>query len=189
MAKKGLIRIALVSAAVVSAVVLAQTPANDASHSTVAPQMKRLAALLEGDWNTSEAMERSEFFPQGGGRRGVTRWRTLVGGTALVGEGHSDGSAGPLDYQITIWWNNATNLYGYFTCFKDAGGSSCRVRGTAHWDGDTFVNDYDELEHGKRVRWRDSFVQFTPRSHVLIAARQSDDGTMWTLITSRSERR
>lgn len=25
----------------------------------------------------------------------------------LVGEGHSDGSVGPLDYQITIWWEKA----------------------------------------------------------------------------------
>jgi hypothetical protein len=160
-----------------------EQPGGAAVHATVAPQMRRLVGLLAGDWNTTEAMERSEFFPQGGERRGITHWKAAVGGTTLVGEGHSDGSAGPLDYQITIWWDDSSKVYGYFTCFNDSAGSSCRVRGSAHWDGDVFVNDYEEVEHGRQVKWRDSFVQFTPRSHVLIAARESDDGTMRTLIT------
>ena len=51
------------------------------------------------------------------------------------------------------------------------------------------MNDYEELEHGKKVKWRDSLVQITPTSHVLIAARDKGDGTFQTLITSRSKRR
>src|SRR5690242_4233089 len=131
------------------------------------PEMQRLAKVFAGDWDTTESMERSEFFPNGGARQGRTRWRLAVGGAMLVGEGDSHGSAGPLHYLITIWWDKNTGNYGYFTCFKDSAGSSCRERGTAHWEGDNFVNDYEELEHGTKVKWRDSFVQITPTSHVL----------------------
>jgi hypothetical protein len=159
-----------------------------ASNEAASPEMERLAKVFVGDWNTTESMERSKYFPNGGGRSGTSHWRLAVGGTTLVGEGHSDGSAGPLRYLITIWWDNKSQLYYFFTCFKDTG-SSCRIRGTAHWEGDNFVNDYEEIEHGKNTKWRDSFVQITPSSHTLIAARDNGDGTMKTLITSRSTRR
>ena len=44
------------------------------------------------------------------------------------------------------------------------------------------------MEYGKKVKWQDSFIDMTPTSHTLIAARQQDDGTMKTLITTRSTR-
>jgi hypothetical protein len=169
--------------------VLAQTPQPPASSEAAAsPEMERLAKVFVGDWNTTESMERSQFFPNGGGRHGTSHWRLGVGGTALIGEGHSDGSVGPLSYLITIWWDRNSNLYYFFTCFKDTG-SSCKVRGTAHWEGNTFVNDYQEIEHGKPTKWRDSFIQITPTSHTLLAARDAGDGNMKTLVTSKSTRR
>ena len=155
---------------------------------TASPEMQKLAKAFVGDWDTTEAMERSEYFPNGGGRKGLSHWRLGVGGTTLIGEGHSNGSAGPLDHLIVISWDSHAKVYSYFVCFKDTG-SGCFVRGTAHWEGDEFVNDYEEIEHGKATKWRDSFIQITPTSHVLIAARQQDDGSMKTLITSRSVRR
>jgi hypothetical protein len=157
------------------------------SEAAASPEMERIAKAFSGDWNTTESMERSEFFPNGGGRSGMSHWRLGVGGTTLTGEGHSDGSVGPLNYLITIWWDKNTKLYYFFTCFKDTG-SSCRIRGTAHWEGDIFVNDYEAIEHGKTVKWRDSFVQITPTSHTLIAACDAGDGTMKTLITTKATR-
>jgi hypothetical protein len=47
-------------------------------------------------------MERSDFFPSGGGRTGHARFRLGSGGYTLVGEGSSDGSAGKLDYMIVV---------------------------------------------------------------------------------------
>lgn len=155
---------------------------------TPSPEMEKLAKFFVGDWDTTEIMERSEYFPNGGGRKGVSHWRLDVGGTTLIGNGFSDGSVGPLDHLIVIWWDNKTKLYGYFVCFKDSG-SSCIERGTAHWEGDNFVNDYDAIEHGKKVKWRDSFIAMTPNSHTLIAAQQQPNGTMKTLITTHSKRR
>jgi hypothetical protein len=152
-------------------------------------EMQRLADAFVGDWDTTESMERSEYFPNGGERRGRSTWRLAADGTLLVGEGRSNGSAGPLSYLITIWWNARAESYGYFTCFTDAAGSSCRIRGSARWLGDAFVNEYEEIEHGTAVKWRDSFVRITRDAHTLVAARDAGDGTMRTLITSQSRRR
>lgn len=151
------------------------------------PEMAKLAKALVGDWDTAETMERSEYFPNGGARHGTSHWRLAVGGTTLIGEGHSDGSAGPLDHLIVIAWDKNSKAYSYFVCFKDTG-SACFIRGTAHWEGDTFVNDYEEMEHGKKTPWRDSF-EITPTSYTLIAARKEDNGAMKTLITTHCTRR
>jgi hypothetical protein len=178
----------LIFTALTCSLVLAQSSISPASSEAAAsPEMDRVAKAFVGDWNSTETMERSDFFPNGGGRRGSSHWRLGVGGTTLIGEGHSDGSVGPLRYLITIWWDKNTKLYYFFTCFKDTG-SSCKVRGTAPWEGDTFVNDYEEVEHGKPTKWRDSFVQITPTSYTLIAARDAGDGTMKALITTRDTR-
>lgn len=164
-----------------------QTNASGKTEGTATAEMEKLAKFFVGDWETAETMERSEFFPNGGGRKGISHWRLGVGGATLIGDGFSDGSAGPLDHLIIIWWDAKAKVYGYFVCFKDTG-SACMERGTAHWEGDNFVNDYDEIEHGKKVKWRDSFVEMSSKAHTLIAARQQEDDTMKTLITTRSTR-
>jgi hypothetical protein len=152
------------------------------------PEMARLAKALAGDWNTTETMERGEFFPNGGSRHGHTHVTLTAGGTTLMDEVHSDGSAGKLDGLVIIWWEKAAGVYRFFVCFNDAA-SACKVRGTAHWEGDTFVNDYDEEINGKKVKCRDSFVEITPNSHKLIAAMDTGKGAMKTLITTTSTRR
>jgi hypothetical protein len=117
------------------------------------PEMDRLAKALAGDWNTAETMERNQF-PNGGSRHGKSHVRLATGGTSLVAEVHSDGSAGSLDGLLVIWWDKPAKLYRFFTCFNDPS-SPCKVRGTAHWDGDTFVDDYEEMVDGKLTKWRD----------------------------------
>jgi hypothetical protein len=152
------------------------------------PEMARLAKALAGDWNTTETMERGEYFPNGGSRHGRTHVALTAGGTTLVDEVHSDGSAGKLDGIVVIWWEKASGVYRFFVCFNDVE-SACKVRGTAHWEGDTFVNDYDEVVDGKKVKFRDSFVDITPTSHKLIAAMDIGNGAMKPIITTTSTRR
>lgn len=152
------------------------------------PEMDRLAKALGGDWNTVETMERSAFFPQGGSRHGVAHVRLVAGGTTLLYETQSDGSAGKLDGFLTIWWDKNAKLYRFFICFNNPN-NPCNLRGTAHWEGETFVNEYEDVVKGKQTRWRDSFVQITPASYTLVAAMDLGDGTMKTMITTRSTRR
>jgi hypothetical protein len=151
------------------------------------PEMERLAKALVGDWKTNETMEQGESFPNGGSRHGSVRVRLAAGGTTLIYEVHSDGSAGKLDGMLVIWWDKGANIYRVFVCFNNPN-HPCEMRGTAHWDGDSFVNDYEETVKGKNASWRDTFT-FTPRSHTLVAAMEVGNGTMKTLITTTATRR
>jgi hypothetical protein len=83
------------------------------------PEMARLANALVGDWNTTETMERDELFPNGGDRQGIVNVRLAAGGTTLLYEVHSDGSAGKLDGMLVIWWDKNASLYGFFLCFNN----------------------------------------------------------------------
>lgn len=156
--------------------------------SASSPEIDRLAKALGGDWNTAESMEKSEFFPNGGSRHGRAHIRLVAGGTSLFAEFHSDGSAGKLDGLYVIWWDKPANIYNFFVCFNDSK-TPCKLRGTAHWEGDTFVNDYEGMVDGKMTKWRDSFIHITPTSHSLVAAMDAGDGIMKTLITTTSTRR
>jgi hypothetical protein len=158
------------------------------AESAAGPEMARLAKALAGDWNTTESMVKGQFFPNGGSRHGRSQIRLVAGGTSLFAEFHSDGSAGKLDGLYVVWWDKPANIYGLFVCFNDSK-SPCKLRGTAHWEGDTFVNDYEEMVDGKMTKCRDSFIHITPNSHSLIAAVDAGDGTMKTLITTTSTRR
>ena len=159
-----------------------------ASEKPACPEMDRVWKLFGGEWDTTESMERSEFYPNGGGRKGMSHWRLATGGTTLIGEGHSDGSAGPLDYLTAIWWDSKAKLYGFFICFK-ASDSSCGIRGTAHWEGDTFVNEYEESVRGKSTKMRDTWLDITPNSHTLVWAIDTGNEAMKPVVTSRSTRR
>ncbi len=149
--------------------------------------MARLNRALAGDWNTIETMERSNLFPNGGSRHGKVHAQLVAGGTTLVYEVHSDGSAGRLDGMLVIWWDKGETRYQFFACFNNPD-HPCKPRGSAHWEGDRFVNDYDAMVNSEQTRWRDSFT-FTPSSHTLVAAMDDGHGTMKTFITTIATRR
>jgi hypothetical protein len=155
--------------------------------SAASPEMDRLAKALAGDWDTTETMERSEHFPNGGSRHGTVHARLASGGYTLIYEVHSNGSAGKLDGFHTIWWDKGAKLYYFLACFNHPD-NPCRTRGTAHWEGDKFVNDYEEIIDGKKTQWRDSFT-FTATTHTLVAAMDMGHVKMKTLITTRATRR
>lgn len=157
------------------------------SQGAAGPEMARLAKALAGDWKTTETMERSRFLPNGGSRHGIVHARLTAGGTTLIYEVSSNGSAGKLDGFLAIWWDKDSQLYEFFACFNNPN-RPCHARGTAHWEGDVFVNDYDEIVDGKKTAWRDSFT-FTPSSHTLVAAMNTDHDAWRTFITTTATRR
>jgi len=166
----------------------AQRPATSTAPSAAIPEMARLARALAGDWITTEHMERGEFFPNGGERRGRAYIHLAAGGTTLVNEIHSDGSAGKLDGLVVIWWDSGSKTYRFFTCFNDPK-SPCEIRGTAHWEGDEFVNEYEESVHGKPTKWRDTWIHITSDSHTLVASMDAGNGSWLPLITTTASRR
>ena len=181
-------RILCLIPAVLSSCLLFAQAIDSTSNIVPIPQMAKIAQALVGDWNNVETMEPGQGWPHGAERRGASHCELSTGGTTLICHGSSDGSAGKLDHFIVIWWDKARKLYGFFVCIKDWS-SGCESRGTAHWEGGVFVNDYPENINGKPKKMRDSFVDITANSHALIAAVETTDGKMKTLITTRSTRR
>jgi len=118
---------------------------------SASPEMNRLAKAFAGDWDTVETMEPSQALSNGAGRRGFNHWGLGTGGTTFIGEGQSDGSAGKLSFLIVLWWDKDASLYHFFMCYNSHK-HPCEVRGTAHWEGETLVNDYDEMVNGKKTK-------------------------------------
>jgi hypothetical protein len=174
----------LCGAALVSPLARAQS-----GDSAVIPEMARLAKALVGDWNTVEIVQHGKPIPEGAGRRGTSHVRLTGGGTVLMSEGHSAGSVGgDLRWFITIWWDPEAKGYRFLTCFKTSTDAGCELRGIAHWDGDTFVNDYEEVINGKRTKMRDLWTDITPNSHTLTAEHDTGNGVMKPYVVSHNTR-
>jgi hypothetical protein len=65
-----------------------------------------------GEWKVVETFERSEFFPNGGARKGTARVSLGTGGTTVIEDYHSDGAAGRLDFIAIIWWTKTQSFIG-----------------------------------------------------------------------------
>ena len=157
------------------------------SNKAASPEIARLWNVFSGDWKTSESMERGEFFPNGGARSGDAHFGLGDGGRVLVEEGYSNGSAGELHFMIIIWWDKPSQVYRFFTCFN-SDQIPCRVRGTAHWEGDTFVNEYNHTENDKSLKWRDVFSKKTQDSFTLVAGTVGSDRKLTPVITTKYSR-
>ena len=107
-----------------------------AAASAASPSMNKLFRVFVGDWTVSETFQRNEFFPRGGERKGEARFTVGTGGTSLIEDYHSNGSAGKLDFLLVIWWVPDARVYKVFTCSNspdNAGGlTRHRALGWAH---------------------------------------------------------
>jgi hypothetical protein len=161
-------------------------------HSTdspAVPEMARLAKVFAGDWNTVEIVQHGKPVPDGAGRHGTVHVRLTGGGTALASEGHSVGTVGgELQWFITIWWDPGAKCYRFLTCFRTPTDAGCELRGTAHWDGDTFVNDYEQVIDGKRTKEQDLWTDITANSHTLTESHDIGNGVMKPYVVSHSTR-
>ena len=152
------------------------------------PEMRKLASTFVGEWDTTETFARNEFYPNGAERKGTARFTLATGGTSLVEEVHSDGSAGELDFMATIWWDKDAESYRFFTC-GNARNNPCKLRGTAQWEGNSFVNQYELTLKAAKRKSRDTFSDITPDSFTLVAALESEGGALQTMITTKYARR
>jgi hypothetical protein len=89
---------------------------------------------------------------------------------------------------ITVWWDPNAKCYRFLTCFRTPADAGCELRGTGHWDGDTFVNDYEEAINGKRTKMQDLWSDITPNSHTLTESHDAGDGVMKPYVVSHNTR-
>ncbi len=160
-----------------------------ASAQAQSPEMARLAKALAGDWSTVEVVQFGRPVAQGAGRSGENHVRLVGGGTALVSEGHTVGSVGgDLRWFTTFWWDTEIRRYRFLTCFTAADANGCELRGTAFWDGERLVNEYQERVDGVLTRMRDVWSDITATSHTLTEEHDMGHGVMKAYVVSHDTR-
>ncbi|HZS60337.1 MAG TPA: hypothetical protein VFA43_13775 [Gemmatimonadaceae bacterium] len=160
-----------------------------ASAQAQSPEMARLAKALAGDWSTVEVVQFGRPVAQGAGRKGENHVRLVGGGTALVSEGHTVGSVGgDLRWFTTFWWDTEIRRYRFLTCFTAADANGCELRGTAFWDGERLVNEYQERVDGVLTRMRDVWSDITATSHTLTEEHDMGHGVMKAYVVSHDTR-
>jgi len=142
------------------------------------PEMQRLLDAFAGNWTVSETFEVSAS-SQGKARRGTASFRSGPG-FSLIEEYQSKGSAGELKLLAILSWDEAAQVYRLLTCANNDG---CQVRGTAKWKGNALMNSWEEEVNGKRVAFKDSFVDISPTSFRLVSEGSAEGETIWRVIT------
>jgi hypothetical protein len=66
--------------------------------------------------------------------------------------------------------------------------AGCELRGTAHWKGEKFVNNYEEMINGKQTKVQDIWSDIRPNSHTLTEALDIGDGVMVPYVVSHETR-
>jgi hypothetical protein len=177
-------RIALVTALLVGVgtVAPAQQTSDQSAAAAAHPEMHKLFRAFLGRWTVKETFERNEYSPGGGERTGTARFTIGSGGTSLVEDYHSNGSAGRLDFLAVIWWDPGARAYRVFTCANEA--NACALRGSGAWSGATFTSDYVQSINGMSTKLQDVFSEISPSSFKLVSGIPGDDSKVQPLITT-----
>lgn len=147
------------------------------------PEMARLLQAFTGDWSVSESFEISQSRSVGT-RQGVASLKAGPG-FSLLEEYKSNGSAGELRFLGIFWWDPKSGVYRVFTCSNDDG---CGLRGTGVWEGDRFVNTWEERIQAKSVVFKDSFIDISPTSFTLVSEGVAEGTPIWHVTTKYRRR-
>lgn len=142
------------------------------------PEIERLLKAFAGTWRVNEDFEVSAS-KQGKTRRGTATFREGPG-FSLIEDYTSNGSAGELHFLGVLWWDANSQAYRFFTCANNSG---CDARGVAHWEGNNLVNTWEEEINGKKVSYKDSFINISPSSFTLVSEGIADETTTWHVTT------
>jgi hypothetical protein len=100
---------------------------------------------------------------------------------------------------VVIAWAGLSPLPGIFmsTLYRDAAAAwritltflSGQLRGTAHWEQATLVNEYVEKQNGKDQNFQDRFSDLTSAAFTLVAGIERNGKTFLPLITTTYRRK
>jgi hypothetical protein len=141
--------------------------------------MERLFQAFVGSWNVRETFEISAS-KKGAVREGTAVFREGPG-FSLMEDYRSNGSAGELRFLGILWWDAHARLYRLFTCANNDG---CEVRGTLRWEGKTLVNTWEEEIQGRKVAFKDSFLDISPAFFTLVSEGIAEGTKIWHVTTT-----
>jgi hypothetical protein len=164
----------------------AQQTTDQNAASAAHPEMHKLFRAFLGRWTVKETFERNEYSPGGGERSGTARFTVGSGGSSLIEDYHSNGSAGRLDFLAVVWWDPGERAYRSFTCTNAP--NACALRGSATWSGDTFTSDYIQSINGMSTKLQDVYSDITPTSFKLVSGIPGEGAKLQPLITTMYRR-
>jgi hypothetical protein len=142
------------------------------------PEMERLLNAFVGKWAVKETFEVSAS------KRDTTREGTATfragPGFSLIEDYQSNGSGGELHFLALLWWDPKSQVYPLLTCANNNG---CELRGTARWEGKNLVNTWEEETGGKKISFKDSFVDISPSSFTLVSEGLDNGTAVWHVTT------
>lgn len=170
----------------IGTVASAQQTSDQTAASAAHPEMHKLFRAFLGRWTVKETFERNEYSPGGGERSGTARFTVGSGGTSLIEDYHSNGSAGRLDFLTVMWWDPGAHAYRTFTCANEP--NACALRGSAAWSGNMLTSDYVQPINGMSTKVQDVFSEITPSSFKLVSGIPGDGSRLQPLITTKYRR-
>ena len=147
------------------AAVAQQTPVPKPQLSWVAPQapeIKRLADLLAGEWTTTEKFEANEFLRNGATGSGVFSIRSGPGGNSVILDYTSQSSMGRYASTRIIYWDRQANRYQAFYC-DSLQPSGCGEAGSGTWAGQDLVFESTTEGPGGPIKMRQRFSEISSK--------------------------
>jgi hypothetical protein len=142
------------------------------------PEMERLLNAFVGKWAVKETFEVSAS-KRGETREGTATFRAGPG-FSLIEDYQSKGSGGALHFLALFWWDPKSQLYPLLTCANNNG---CELRGTARWEGRNLVNSWEEETEGRKISFKDSFLDISPSSFTLVSEGLDNGTAVWHVTT------
>jgi hypothetical protein len=172
------------------AAVAQQTPAPQPQVSWVAPQapeVKRLADLLAGEWTTTEKFEANEFLRNGATGSGVFSIRSGPGGNSVILDYTSQSSMGRYASTRIIYWDRQANRYQAFYC-DSLQPSGCGEAGSGTWAGQDLVFESTTEGPGGPIKMRQRFSEISSKGFTfsLDVVNQGKSERSLTIHASRS---
>ena len=148
------------------AAVAQQTPAPKSQLSWVAaqaPEVKRLADVLAGEWKTTEKFEADR---NGATGLGVFSIRSGPGGNSLILDYTSQSTMGRYSSTRIIYWDRQADRYQAFYC-DSMQPRGCGEAGNGTWEGQDLVFESTSEGPSGPIKLRECFSEISSKGFML----------------------
>jgi hypothetical protein len=130
------------------------------------PEIQKLLNSFTGLWETSEKIEPTSKFPEGGTGRGQAFFRPGPGAYSMIEDYRSQSSQGLYSARSTIWWDAKAKGFRRVWCDSTIPSGCIVSTGAGNWQGPDFVFEDEQQREGKKIKMKETYTSLTPNSFV-----------------------
>jgi uncharacterized protein YndB with AHSA1/START domain len=128
----------------------ASTKTGETVTAKLGAEMERLKFYL-GEWDYTEAYEKTSFYPNGGKNTGIYASKLGPGGNSLINSFHSQGPVGDFEGLLVMTWDLQEKAYRAFAFGNDFPGA---IVETGQFEGDALVYRSEIPARGATLKLR-----------------------------------